>query len=58
MIFIQGHDVPSKFIAAQAPKENTVDDFWRMVVENHCTLIVMLTKLEESYKVQKRINCE
>jgi len=38
------------FICAQGPLENTVDDFWRMVVQYDIYVIVMLTKLFEDDK--------
>lgn len=33
------------------PKEETVEDFWRMISENELTTIVMVTKLIEGPKV-------
>lgn len=35
------------FISTQGPKENTVEDFWTMVDEQNCYVIVMLCNLEE-----------
>lgn len=32
--------------------ETTVDDFWRMIVEQGCGVVVMLTNLEETGKVK------
>ena len=49
----QGYDHYAKFIATQGPKPNTVNDFWKMVVENRCAVIVMLTQLEEGYTVRR-----
>lgn len=34
------------------PMEATVDDFWRMIVEQGCGVVVMLTNLEETGKVK------
>jgi len=36
-----------KFIACQGPKSNTVEHFWRMVVQERVTLIVCVCKLAE-----------
>ncbi|XP_060703170.1 receptor-type tyrosine-protein phosphatase U-like [Hemiscyllium ocellatum] len=35
------------FIAAQGPKQEMVYDFWRMMWQEHCRCIVMITKLVE-----------
>ena len=43
----QGYKVRNAYIAAQAPLQNTVEDFWRMVWENKCRVIVMLYHLDE-----------
>ncbi|XP_076800966.1 uncharacterized protein LOC143445616 isoform X2 [Clavelina lepadiformis] len=48
--FIDGYSQTAKFIAAQGPKENTMNDFWRMVFEQRCKVIVMVTQLKEGYK--------
>lgn len=32
--------------------DTTVDDFWRMIVEQGCGVVVMLTNLEETGKVK------
>ncbi|ESN96121.1 hypothetical protein HELRODRAFT_68360 [Helobdella robusta] len=38
------------FIGAQGVKRETLNDFWRMVVENETRIIVMLTMLKENNK--------
>ncbi|XP_030643271.1 receptor-type tyrosine-protein phosphatase epsilon-like [Chanos chanos] len=45
--YIDGYREKNKFIAAQGPKPDTVADFWRMVWEQRCATIVMLTNLRE-----------
>ncbi|KAI6647144.1 hypothetical protein LOD99_8880 [Oopsacas minuta] len=45
---IPGFYVKESFIAAQGPKENTLQDFWQMIIENNIANIVMVTNLVES----------
>uniref|UniRef100_A0A183ADX7 Protein-tyrosine-phosphatase n=1 Tax=Echinostoma caproni TaxID=27848 RepID=A0A183ADX7_9TREM len=37
-----------RFIATQAPLENTFGDFWKMVLDQDVSIIVMLTNLQEA----------
>eukprot|EP00057_Strongylocentrotus_purpuratus_P011984 XP_011666458.1 PREDICTED: receptor-type tyrosine-protein phosphatase epsilon [Strongylocentrotus purpuratus] len=48
--YVNGYQSPDKFIAAQGPKDNTLEDFWRMIWEYNCSTIVMLTKCIEDGK--------
>jgi len=52
--FIDGihNDSKQAYIATQAPKPDTIVDFWRMCWEQNVQIIVMLTNLEESGKVK------
>uniref|UniRef100_A0A286ZMK5 protein-tyrosine-phosphatase n=1 Tax=Sus scrofa TaxID=9823 RepID=A0A286ZMK5_PIG len=37
---------PSAFIVSQHPLPNTVKDFWRLVLDYHCTSVVMLNDVD------------
>ena len=47
---IPGLYVPQCFIASQGPKENTLEDLWRMIFEQNIVNIVMVTNLKEGDK--------
>jgi len=51
--FVDNMAVLDKIIVTQGPKQNTVLDFWRMVVERNCRHIIMLTNCQE----QGRVKC-
>ncbi|XP_033636369.1 receptor-type tyrosine-protein phosphatase alpha-like [Asterias rubens] len=46
--YVNGYEKPKKFIAAQGPREDTVIDFWRMIWEQNCSTVIMLTKCLEN----------
>ncbi|XP_077975271.1 uncharacterized protein LOC120336019 [Styela clava] len=48
--YIHGYETRRKFIASQGPLPVTVNDFWRMVIEQKCAVIIMLTGLMERGK--------
>ncbi|XP_078497159.1 receptor-type tyrosine-protein phosphatase C isoform X2 [Lissotriton helveticus] len=50
--FINGFKEHRKYIAAQGPKEETTNDFWRMIWEQKSTIIVMVTRCEEGNRVK------
>lgn len=43
----------SRFIATQGPLPETFEDFWEMILQNHCPAVVMLTKLVDHHRIQK-----
>ncbi|XP_053549781.1 receptor-type tyrosine-protein phosphatase C isoform X2 [Bombina bombina] len=45
--YINGFKEPKKYIAAQGPKDETMNDFWRMIWEQKSSIIVMVTRCEE-----------
>lgn len=49
--FIKGASGSPAYIASQGPLPNTVNDFWRMVVECEVQVIVMACNAQESGKV-------
>ncbi|XP_060631042.2 receptor-type tyrosine-protein phosphatase mu isoform X4 [Anolis sagrei] len=42
----ESYKQPSAFIVTQHPLPNTVKDFWRLVLDYHCTSIVMLNDVD------------
>ena len=44
---INGTDTTNQYIATQGPLQSTSEDFWQMVLEEDCNLIVMLTTIVE-----------
>ena len=48
---LQGYKQQRAFIIAQGPMQSTVRDFWKMVYDRKCGVIVMLSDLVEVGKV-------
>uniref|UniRef100_A0A336M2H6 CSON010773 protein n=1 Tax=Culicoides sonorensis TaxID=179676 RepID=A0A336M2H6_CULSO len=47
--YVKGpQDTTNYYIATQAPLDNTIHDFWRMVWEQQCKVIIMATDLSEN----------
>lgn len=49
---VQGYNNQKIFIATQGPLENTIGDFWRMIYEKRCRIIIMVTNLRERGREQ------
>ena len=49
---LQGYHKRNTYIATQGPLPDTSEDFWRMVWENKCATIIMLTKEKEKGQVK------
>uniref|UniRef100_T1JB95 protein-tyrosine-phosphatase n=1 Tax=Strigamia maritima TaxID=126957 RepID=T1JB95_STRMM len=45
--YVSGYNSPREFIVTQGPLHSTRDDFWRMVWEQNCRALVMLTRCIE-----------
>ena len=43
--FLEGYDNSDSFIITQDPLENTIADFWRMVLEQGVNTIVMISEV-------------
>ena len=44
---IKFQDMRQQFIAAQAPKPNSFENFWQMILDREVRVIIMLTDLRE-----------
>eukprot|EP00105_Crassostrea_gigas_P032687 XP_011455797.2 PREDICTED: receptor-type tyrosine-protein phosphatase alpha-like [Crassostrea gigas] len=48
--FIKNYEAKKAYIAAQGPKNNSLEDFWRMIWQENIRFIVMLTNVVENGK--------
>ncbi|CAD5117147.1 DgyrCDS5952 [Dimorphilus gyrociliatus] len=53
--YVPGYSMRREYIATQGPLPGTTDDFWRMIWEQKCRVIVMMTKFKEK-NVEKCYN--
>nr|XP_022304853.1 multiple epidermal growth factor-like domains protein 10 isoform X7 [Crassostrea virginica] len=50
--YINGTNRSKEYIAAQGPRQNTLNDFWKMIWQEEVSSIVMLTNLKEGDKIK------
>ena len=50
--YIEGHSGENVYIATQAPKSETINDFWRMILSHKSPAVIMLSNLKEQGKVK------
>lgn len=47
LLLLQGYRCRKAYIATQGPMVETTEDFWRMLWEHNCSIVVMMTKVNE-----------
>ena len=47
MFFFQGYKHKKTFIVAEGPMQSTVRNFWKMIYERNCAVVVMTSGLVE-----------
>ncbi|RXM34878.1 Receptor-type tyrosine-protein phosphatase O [Acipenser ruthenus] len=52
--YIPGYRSPQEYIATQGPLPETRNDFWKMVLQEKCCMVVMLTQCSE----RRRVKCD
>ncbi|XP_018107293.1 receptor-type tyrosine-protein phosphatase O isoform X2 [Xenopus laevis] len=52
--YIPGYSAVQEYIATQGPLPETRNDFWKMILQQKCQVIVMLTQCNE----KRRIKCD
>lgn len=50
---LQGYKQKRGYIIAQAPMKGTCRDFWKMIHDRKCGVIIMLSQLVENDKVNR-----
>lgn len=50
--FIKGYEGKKIFIASQAPLDNTINDFWKMIWEQDVKIVIMVANMQERGRKQ------
>ncbi|XP_018805128.1 PREDICTED: tyrosine-protein phosphatase non-receptor type 9 isoform X1 [Bactrocera latifrons] len=50
--FVDGYKQKNAYISTQGPLPKTSQDFWRMIWEQHCLVVVMTTRVKERGRVK------
>ncbi|KAL7086298.1 hypothetical protein ACP275_14G330600 [Erythranthe tilingii] len=54
--FVKNSENVSGFIATQGPLTHTSEDFWEMIIQYRCPVIIMLTRLIDNYHTDKCVD--
>lgn len=50
--YVSSYHEKNVYIATQAPKDSTIEDFWRMIYETGASTVIMMTNIMEGGKVK------
>jgi tyrosine-protein phosphatase non-receptor type 9 len=50
--YVDGYKQKNAYISTQGPLDHTIEDFWRMVWQENCVVIVMTTRVREQRKIK------
>ena len=51
-LYTQGYKHQKAYIIAQNPLQSTVRNFWKVIYDRKCAVVVMLSRLREKGEVQ------
>ena len=54
-LYTQGYKHQKAYIIAQNPLKSTVRNFWKVIYDRKCAVVVMLSRLKEKGEVQNFI---
>ncbi len=56
--YVKGDPLDNIFILAQSPMTNSVDDFWRLIWQEKCELIIMFGETIDVTPVDDYLDCK